>query len=334
MRKILIISFLSLGLNLGAQQDPHFSMWQVSPSLLNPAATGAMQEDFSFLVNNRTQWLTAVPSPFITSSVAGEMRVGRNQLSSGWFGAGLQASQDNAGVTNTSTLAIGVPISYVLEVNRSSLFSVGLKPGIINRGQNASVQTWDNQWNGTAFDQTVLTGETKARNFNEFDMSAGLMYQTEFYDGSKFEIGGAMNHITRPNVTFREIINELYPQYLVHSKVNLHFDKVRFRLVPQITAFKQGPIDYLMVGSNLDLVLREGSKRTIFVSERLVTFGLHYRMSGWATVNFGMQLESFAFGLAYDAPITSSRQVTGIFGAGEIFLKYAFVNGEKKRKLR
>jgi type IX secretion system PorP/SprF family membrane protein len=262
------------------------------------------------------------------------MRIAKDKLTSGWFGAGLQAYQDNTGVTNTSSLSIGVPISYVMEMSKSSLFSIGMKPGIINRTQNASFQTWDNQWNGVAFDQTVSAGEPNARKYAEFDMSAGLMYQKEFYDGSKLEIGGAMNHITRPNVTFREIINELYPQYVLHSKVNLHFDKVRLRLVPQITAFKQGPVSYLMVGSNLDLVLREGSKRTIFVSERLMTFGLHYRISGWATANIGMQLENFSFGLAYDAPISSSRNVTGLFGAGEIFLKYAFIKGEKRRKLR
>lgn len=334
MKNILTSLAILVGFQSLAQQDPHFSMWQATPSVLNPAGAAARNEDFSFFLNNRTQWYTAAPTPFMTSSFAGEMRLFRDNLTSGWFGTGIQASQDNTGVANYSTLAIGVPINYVMEVSNSSLFSIGFKPGVINRSINSSFQTWDNQWNGIAFDQTTPIGEAGTRTFTEFDISAGLMYQTEFNDGTRFEIGGAMNHINKPNVTFLEIINELYPQYVLHSKLNLDLDKVRFRLVPQVTAFKQGPTNFVMAGANLDLVLREGSKRTSFVPERLLTIGLHYKLSGWATANFGLQLENFSFGLAYDAPVLSTREVTGLFGAGELFLKYAFVKGDRRRKLR
>ena len=333
MKKILFI-ILGFSFVVEAQQDPHFSIWQATPSILNPAATAAKNEDFTFFVNNRQQWLTATPHPFMTSSFSGEARIGKESLASGWFGSGLQVTHDLVGRTGTSSIYAGVPISYTMETSQNSRFSMGFKPGIINRQMNTSFQTWDNQWNGVAFDQTTITGEPSARKMNEFDLGAGVFYQYEAYNSSEFNIGFTMNHITRPNVTFREIINELYPQYVIHTGARIHLEKVKFKLSPQITAFKQGPINYLMVGTNFDIMLSEGSRRTIFVPEKYLTIGVHYRNTSWATLNFGMKLEALEFGLAYDAPIGSSRAVTGVVGAAEIFVKYAFVKGQKRFKLR
>jgi type IX secretion system PorP/SprF family membrane protein len=334
MRKITTIFALIGSLHSFAQQDVHFSMWQATPSILNPAAVGAMNEDFNFFVNNRTQWLTALTQPFLTSTFNGELRIAKEKLTSGWFGLGLQANHDLTGRATNQTISGGIPISYNMEVSRNSLLSIGMRPGVIYRTLNKSFQTWDNQWNGIAFDQTYNTSEPNARNFAEFDLNAGMFYQTITQNDSKFNIGFSMNHINRPNVTQKEIIDELEPQYMVHTGARIKFQKYRFRLSPQVTAFKQGPILFLMGGSNLDLVLREGSRRTVFVQERLVSFGLHYKNSGFATANFGITLENFSVGLAYDAPINSSREVTGLFGAGEIFMKYAFVKGERRMKLR
>lgn len=334
MKKSIAVLALGFVINAQAQQDPYFTLWQQAPSLLNPGATAATRQDFSFFVNNRTQWMTTLASPFLSSSFAGEMRLGQNNLASGWFGAGLQFNHDDVGSARISSMSGAIPISYNMEVSRNSMFSIGLRPGFINRNASNSYQTWDNQWNGIAFDNTQSSYEPSNRKFTTFDMGAGLYYQTVTRNDSKFNIGVSMNHITRPNVTFREIINELYPQYMIHSEANIRMERYRFLLSPRIVAFKQGPINFLQVGGSLDYILKEGARRTIFVQDQLMSFGLYYRNTGMLSATFGMTLENLSFGFAYDAPLSSSRHVTGLFGAAEIFVKYAFINGDRRRKIR
>ncbi|MCT4560356.1 MAG: PorP/SprF family type IX secretion system membrane protein [Crocinitomicaceae bacterium] len=334
MKKIIAALAIGITVSAQAQQDPYFSLWQQAPSLLNPAATAATRQDYSFFINNRTQWLTTLASPFITSSFAGETRLGQNTLASGWFGAGLQATHDDVGSARLTSVSASVPISYTMEVSRNSLFSLGMRPGFINRTANNSFQTWDNQWNGIAFDNTQPTYEPSNRKFTTFDFGAGVYYQTLTRNDSRFNIGLSMNHINRPNVTHREIINELYPQYLLHTEANIRLRKYRFLLSPRLVMFKQGPINFIQGGGSIDLILKEGSRRTIFVQDRLMSFGLYYRNTGLLSATFGMTLENFSFGLAYDAPLSTSRHVTGLFGAAELYFKYAFVNGDRRRKIR
>lgn len=334
MKKIIAALALGIVVNAQAQQDPYFSLWQQAPSLLNPAATAATRQDFSFFVNNRTQWMTALASPFINSSFAGEARLGQNTLASGWFGTGLQVNHDNVGSAQISSVSGGVPISYNMEVSRNSLFSIGMRPGIIQRSAKNSFQTWDNQWNGIAFDNTQSSMEPTNRKFTTFDFGAGLYYQTVTRNDSRFNIGFSMNHINRPNITLREIINELYPQYLLHTEANIRFERYRFLLSPRLVVFKQGPINFIQGGASIDLVLKEGSRSTIFVQDQLMSFGLYMRNTGLLSATFGMTLENFSFGLAYDAPLSSSRYVTGLFGAAELYVKYAFINGDRRRKIR
>ncbi len=174
MRRIIVfIAFLS-ALSVTAQQDPHFSMWQATPSIVNSAATGAMGEDYSFFAGSRAQWLGSVSKPFLTSIFSAETKVLKDRLASGWFGTGLIFTDDETGKANIGTISAYVPINYVMELSDRSIFSVGFKPGFINRQINSFFQTWDNQWNGIAFDRTFDNPETSPRKFTQFDMGAGL----------------------------------------------------------------------------------------------------------------------------------------------------------------
>lgn len=334
MKRILLcLTLISTQFSWG-QSDPHFSMWQASTSLLNPAATAAMNEDFSFFANTRMQWLSAVPTAFVTNAFCGEAKLGKENMASGWFGAGLHFYNDESGTTNMSTISAHVPISYVMEVNDQSTFSIGFRPGFINRALVGSFQTWDNQWNGIAFDQTVITGEDAPNKFTSFDLGTGIFYQTTTRNDHRFNIGISANHVNRPNVAYGPIFEEMNRQYLAHAGATFVLPKYRFRLSPQITTFTQGPLRYIMLGNSFDFVLREGSRRTAFLQDKTLAFGLYYRTGDAVIGSIILTLENFKVGISMDTPLSTSRAATGVFGAGELFLKYAFTKGDKRRLIR
>ena len=100
-----------------------------------------------------------------------------------------------------------------------------------------------------------------------------------------------------------------------------------------MVTFFQGETKYLMAGMSIDLPF-EASSRTAFVSEKLLSFGLHYRNDRTAIASLNLNLGNIGVGLAYDTPIGTVRQQIGSNGAFEIFLKYSFVKGYRARLIR
>ena len=331
MRKIIIaLSFLIVG-QVSAQQDVHYSMWYSSPSLLNPAATATIDEDYTLFTNYRAQWLTALDLPFRTNSFSGEMKIGNEKLNSGWFGSGIHFTNDATGETNIITNAVSVPINYVFEMTEDRLFSIGFKPGIINRSVSTSFQTWDNQWNGISFDNTIIPNESSASRYTVFDIGAGAYFKKQWYNGSKFDIGLAANHLNAPDATFQTIINQTYRQYIFHSSASLKPKRARFLISPQVIAMFQGPMRDIIIGSSIDFLLKEGSTRTTFRQSQTFGIGLNYRMNDALIASLMLKMNGFQIGLSYDATLNVNRLATKTAGAVELFLKYSFFKNQKKR---
>jgi type IX secretion system PorP/SprF family membrane protein len=331
MRKIVIVLSLLIVGQVSAQQDVHYSMWYSSPSLLNPAATATMDEDYTLFTNYRAQWLTALDMPFRTNSFSGEMKIGNEKLNSGWFGGGVHFTNDATGEAKIITNAVSIPINYVFEMTNDRLFSIGFKPGVINRSVNTSFQTWDNQWNGIAFDNSILANEASAGPYTVFDIGAGAYFKKKWYNGSKFDVGLSANHLNAPDASFQTLINQTYRQYIIHTSASFKARKYRFMISPQIITMFQGPMRDIIVGSSIDFLLKEGSTRTTFRQSQTFGIGLNYRMNDALIASLMLKMNGFQIGLSYDAALNVNRQATRTAGAVELFLKYSFFKNQRKR---
>src|SRR4051812_39634000 len=77
-------------------QGIHFSQYYNSPMLTSPANTGLMSEhDYRVGLNYRSQW-GAVPVPYKTLSVYGDMQVMRAHNETNWLGLGAAVYTDKA----------------------------------------------------------------------------------------------------------------------------------------------------------------------------------------------------------------------------------------------
>ena len=334
MKKSLILLSILMSTVVFSQQDPHYSMWYSSPSLLNPAATATMEQDVSFFSNYRAQWLTAAPNQFRTNAFNAEIKLGNQRMQNGWFGIGAHYQNDATGDAKINSNIVSVPFNYVWEGYEHSYFSLGIKPGVINRSLDKGIQTWDNQWNGTAFDNTVLSTEAGANRNTRFTVGAGMYYLKQWRDRSKFDIGFAANHLNAPDQGFRTLNFQTFRQFVFHTSGSIKMDRYRFLLSPQLIALFQGPHRDIIIGTSLDLLLDEGSKRTTFEQEKSVSFGLNYRLNDALIASFMLKLNGFQVGLSYDAALNINRIPTKTAGAVELFLKYSFYKEQRKRFIR
>ncbi len=336
MKKLLTLILVIGSSTAFGQQSNNFSMAQSSLSLLNPAATAVMYPEFRFFGNYRGQYFSDPLIPNRTNSFVFETKIAKDKLPNGWFGSGLHFVNDETNVDGTKLIGIQayVPINYVAEVSPDTYFSVGFKPGIINRSLQTDFQTWDNQWNGIAFNRFEDPNEPAQADFTVFDMSAGIYFQTETRKEHRFNIGVTGNHLTSPDVTFTGIADNLYRQWVGHARASFKLERVRFRLSPEATAFVQGPLTYYQSGMSLDFMIREGSRRTTFRQDQTLGIGLHYRSDNTLVSTIILQLEGFEIGFAYDLDLGESSTATGGNAGMEAFLRFGILKEKRKRFIR
>ncbi len=334
MKKTLILLSIFFSSISFAQQDPHFSMWYSSPSLLNPASTATMEQDVTFFTNYRAQWLSALPNQIRTNAVSAEIKLGNERLQSGWFGVGAQYNNDATGDAQIMSHIVSIPVNYVWEGYEKSYFSLGIKPGIINRSLNNNIQTWDNQWNGIAFDNTLLSNEAGINKSTRLTVGAGMYYKKLYRDGSKFDIGFSANHLNAPDQGFRSLSFQTFRQYIFHTSGSIKLDRYKFLLSPQLITMFQGPHRDLIIGTSFDILLDEGSRRTTFEQETMFSVGLNYRWNDALITSVMMKWNGFQVGLSYDAMLNINRIPTKTAGAFELFLKYSFYKEQRKRFIR
>ncbi len=332
MRKIIYSALLLLiSLNLSAQQEKHFSMFYASPSLLNAGANATMGEDFRLFTNFRMQWLSAVDKPFRTNAFSAETKLFKNTSTNGYIGTGLHFFNDVTGDYRIATTSFAVPINYVIQIGRFDKFSIGVLPGYFQQSPSG-VEKWDSQWNGLAFDPAVNSGEGTIKTVNTFDIGSGLYYsRINPNTNGVFKVGFAANHLTSQAVNFKSLTSNLYRQYVGHLDWNCRFYNSNVGFSPMAYAFFQGPNKNIVAGVSLDYLLQQPSRRTDFVQEKSISFGLYHRWKDAIIASVNFKYSGYEVGLSYDANISNARVATNTVGAFEIFFKWASFYGNGKR---
>jgi type IX secretion system PorP/SprF family membrane protein len=204
MRKLIIfISVLSFGEVMA--QDIHFSQFYDSPLNMSPALTGT-DAPFRANINYRNQW-SAFGKPFQTIAGSVDMALLKKKDKGAFIGAGLNFFQDKAGQTGLAKMLIAGNISSVLKTGSNSNLSIGFQGAYNQRSINLSNVRWDNQFNGTAYDPSLASGEASGilkKSF--FDLGAGLAYNyssssTNITSNDDFTltIAAGAFHLNRPD---------------------------------------------------------------------------------------------------------------------------------------
>ncbi len=339
MKKLSGLLVLMFGFFLAGAQDIHTSQFTMTPLLLNPASSGGLYTR-DVVVTHRNQW-SAVTNPFKTFIVAANTRFGdANKAKRGFWGAGLLAFNDKAGDANMRTNAVGLNAVYHIRLSQYQHLGFGLQGMYMSRFVDFSKLQWGSQYDGSAHNAALNSGETATQqNFGFADVNAGIYYtlnntsaEVNVIDNNfrQLNLGAGFQHITTPNYAFGSdtFEEELYVKMVLHGNALWSLPNSSLALAPNFAFYKQGPHENLNVGSLVRLAISGNSKYTGLVKNYAVYGGLNYRF-GDAIITTGMiEYSNFQFGLSYDFNVSKLAVATAGRGGVEFNFRMCFASSK------
>lgn len=316
--KNAFLSLFSLFLIIKLEgQELHFSQYFNSPLLVNPANTGFNPDyDYRLGAAYRNQWAGIIANPYKTTSGWGDAQLNSKKIYNGWGGIGGTILKDEAGSANLKTIKGYFSFAYHQMLGYSSLLSLGVNAGIVDKSFDKGKLVFDNQWNGKFFDVNapVLGNENLLSNHvNYLDLQAGINYAWFVSDIAYMNVGFSIMHINRPSERF------FAPSFLSDQRVPpryTYFFNGNFKvgqlwiLNPNLYISKSIAANEIILGVNANRNLSdEGEKQLIF--------GLYYRDRDALIPMLGYQLNDVKFTINYDITVSTLAGFNGKKGGYE-----------------
>lgn len=324
-------------------QDLHFSQFNETPALVNPALTGA-EAPMKVSLINRDQW-KSVTSAFKTYGASLEAKVplgkskGRHSPVPGaathkvfnGLNAGLSFFSDKTGDGSLVSNRINLSASTFLSIGKGHFISAGLQTSYIQRKVNAGNFIFPDQYNGSIYDPGTKTQESFAtQSYWYSDAGAGILYSYDkdlkSFDISKWfraHIGFSTYHLMRPKDQF--IFPEIKSDYrhVVHGDLTKSLGKTNIILVPSFMLQFQGPAQEIVVGTLIKHSIKGNSKYTGKNRRSSFGYGGYYRSDDAIVAAVSLELaERFGIFCGYDINISTLKGASRYRGGLEVCLKY------------
>lgn len=324
-------------------QDLHFSQFNETPMMLNPALT-AVVNDMRAGIQYKDQW-RSISSPFMTYSGSFEIKITKKnwtpvknrtnifKLSAKNLAAGLHINRDVAGDGKMGTFQANLSLASHVRLSEKQQLSIGLLGAYAQRSISMGSLTWDNQFDGMNYNPSLGSGESGGGAFSYFDYGAGVFWnfgRGEMYmrsnDSRKFNLGASIWHFTRPRYNFLGGGDRLYMKYMVHGGGLFGLKNTRIDLVPSFLFAMQGPSKEIVFGTLLKYNIREDSKYTGYISAAAWSFGVHYRLRDAIIASTLIEMGQWAMGISYDVNVSSLSRTSVYRGGFEITLRFTSQN--------
>lgn len=304
-------------------QDIHSSMFNRTPTNINPGLIGVFGGDLRVTANYRRQWQT-VPVDYRTFMVSFEHKLNIPKVKRGFFTGGLFFNNDDAGDLSLGQNQFGLSGSYIRPLTSSAdnrhFLSFGLQAGLTQRNYNTRGIRTDLQYIDGTFNAINPTGEEGLLDENASfgSLSGGINYRYQKPASADkrmyLDLGGAVYHLARGNKSFEDDQSirldrriSLYgiTAFQIHKKIDLG---------ALISGQFQGPHSELLIGGNARLYLKKVS----------LLLGLSYRaLDNDALIpNVNLDYRNFSFGFSWDWNISDFQVATNGNGGPELSLIY------------
>ncbi len=322
-------------------QDIHFSQFNETPLLINPALTGFFEGNHRISLNYKNQW-RSINNSYNTYALSYDARIGKHQHSkSGFLAIGGNFSNDVSGDLNLTNLVGNIDIAYHLKISDEQLISAGLYGGFGQRSIESGSAQWGTQYDvSTGYDASLPSNETfGSQNFSYADFGFGLNWSMNHNstnmssnDGFKANEGFSVSHVNRPDFSFLTNTSErMNMRITAHAKALIGLSSSNTALVPMLMIQFQGTQSEFLPGMMVRYTLREQSKYTGFINDAYLSFGGLYRTSDAIIINSMIELNDFAIGLSYDINVSKLANATNGKGGFEIALRYIISNPNQNR---
>jgi type IX secretion system PorP/SprF family membrane protein len=308
----LVCSFLS-----AVAQDIHFSQYNAALLNISPGFTGLFDGDYRVGAIYRSQW-QSVPVSYNTFSMYGESRLKPVQMKKDLIGVGAVFNNDRAGDARYGTTQLYLNGSYICLANADTSLVVtgGMNVGFGTVGFDYNRMTFDSQYDGSAYNSSLPTGEQfhwQKRNFFDLNLGGALRYLHKQRHLLTYGLG--IYHVTRPRISYQG--DDL-------SRLDL---KVA-NYVSYITPIKQGTdliteCLFTLQGKNYELIPHVSLRYLINEEkQQRILGGLSYRSRDAVVFRVGYNQNTLQSGIAYDVNISRFTPATNRRGGFEIFVNY------------
>lgn len=328
------ITFAGVGLiaaamlNTGSAkaQDVHFTQFDASPLLLNPANTGAFNGEVRASAIYRDQWRSVVgASAFKTYAASVDMPIIRDISVDDYLAAGLQLYNDRAGDGNLNNFSALLSVAYhkFLGQDGKKVLTVGLQGGYSSKNLDLSKLYFGDEFQeGTFNPGTSAEWGWLTTNTNSFTVNAGISYAQAVSEKFGFTLGAGVNNINQPLESFdrREASSEvgLGMRYTGQLGAIIGIgDKLSLR--PAVLLQSQQTAMEIIAGNEFNLKI--GSDYELPTAPAVFA-GVWYRHEDAIMVTGGIEFKGFRVGVAYDYNTSDLKNASNGNGGFEISLRY------------
>jgi type IX secretion system PorP/SprF family membrane protein len=313
---ILFLIFCFADSKVNAQEQ-HFTQFDYSPLVTNPANTGNFNGDWRVALNFRNQW-QGLSTPFRTAAVSFDKQM---YILNQRFGAGLYLLNDQSGDVGLQYNKIFGSIGYSGYID-NHLIGIGLQVGYVS----GKIGDW-NIFNYETGQHDLPSGEPNSDGSSSYlDFNFGVNYKTSV-NIVEPEIGLSLFHLNKPSTSFVEGITDSENEALgimAYTMFKLNFSDAYY-LTPKFMLSQKASYNRTILGleAGYNIV---GNRTTV------------KRIFGGAYINNGIveDLDAFAFqigttvnriDLALNYSLTTSDLSNyGSMGSFEISLIYKSIS--------
>lgn len=317
IKVIALIAFLLIS-KLLFSQDNHFSQYENTGFIVNPALTGLDDSDWRLINNYRSQW-SSVTSPFVSKHIAFERQF---YLYDENISGGVFFLNEKSGVLSLNSTKIGLAASYHKKISYN-YFHLGVNINYNNKSLNSDNITLPDQFNMNTgyFEGDYPTREIISyEQYSNFTYNIGLIWSKKS-DYLVPQAGIAFYNLNQPTESYLLGDERLGVKKVFHGSVKFGIsDKSFFK--PNIILFNQKNASELFWGIQYGYALNNeiNKSQKIFAGFNIRSgFG---RNTDAVVFSAGFEYRNVQIHGSYDINISELDKYSGKKGAFELSLIY------------
>lgn len=290
-------------------QDFHFSQFYSNPTILNPAMTGNLANDYRVGVLNKTHLFDQV-NQYQTVTGFADIALLEGEISrDSWLGVGVNFLHDNAGIGLLKSIRTGASVAFHTALVSDALYlSMGLDFNYVRKQFDLSDVYFNNQFGSDGLDSNLSNGEAIYREKIQYlDVGGGLNFA--FVSGEMFRVdaGVGFMHLNRPRETLYFASNNsgrnrrtVRPVFTLKSDIELGVIGIH----PGIIYSRDKGAQELIGGTHVSFVIVPNVQNQY--DARLFVGGW-YRVGEAVIASIGLGLGEYRLMLSYDANVNNLR---------------------------
>lgn len=337
---IIIALFSVISFCAQAQNEIHFTQFEMAPIQLNPALAGDFQGTYRIGGIYRDQWFSVIDNSFKTADLFVDVNVIRGIRKQDWVSVGLGYSvidqagtfgqTEEGGSRGLKNSFFNMGASYHLaNKKRTNILSIGVQRSSVSSTFNllvpsdarSGLQAVPSAIDVTAFN--AMPNEDNKLDGSFSDWEIGLVFSRRGKE-TEFKIGVSGSRMFNPKFNIGNLRTEIDPLIAAFAEYKMPMGGSEMWIKPSLL--------YMTQGSANEIVLQGRVGRPVN-DDLAINAGLGMRMGDAAQILLGADFKQYKIGASYDINVSGLTAASSTVGGFELALIYTgSIN--KKPKLK